>query len=207
MIAISTTPMRLLRQFIISCLVLILASGCGIIDFGKKTVELTGETIVLAGKVVATTVKTTGSVLMTTGEVAGAGIRYFSGKRTVALERVGNSYFVEALINGKYKARLMLDTGASSVLISPELAAQMGLKFSSCQGMSSTLADGSSVPSQSTILDKIKVGSVSVEMVSAHVIASSQVRSYDGLLGMSFLQNFIFTIDSEKNLLILKHKA
>lgn len=189
------------------CVLLILVSGCAVLDFGKKTVELAADTVVFAGKVVVTTVKTTGSVLMTTGEVAGAGIRYIGGSRTVDLEKVGNSYFLEATINGKHKARLMLDTGSSSVLISPRLAEKMGLKLSGCMGMGSTLADGSSVSSQSAVLDKIKVGSVSAEKISANVIGSSTATNYDGLLGMSFLRNFIFTIDTEKNLLILKHKG
>jgi clan AA aspartic protease (TIGR02281 family) len=205
--ALNTPSIMRLLQFTIICFFLTLLSGCGILDFGMKTVELAGDTVVFAGKVVVTTVKTTGSVLMTTGRVAGAGIRYFSGKRTVKLEKVGNSYFIEAVINGKHKARLMLDTGATSVLISPDFANKIGLKLSGCGGMSSTLADGSSVLSQSTILDKVKVGSVSVEKVSAHVIGTSNVQHYDGLLGMSFLNNFIFTIDTENNLLILKHKA
>ncbi len=195
-----------LFQNIFFCLMLCLLNGCGVIDLGIKTVELTGDTIVLAGKVVVTTVKTTGTVLKTTGEVAGAGIRYFSVSRTVNLEKVGNSYFLKATINGKYKARLMLDTGASSVLISPQFADKMGLKLSGHGGMGSILADGSRVPSQSTVLDNVKVGNVSAEKVSAHVIGTSKSQIYDGLLGMSFLRNFIFTIDTEKNLLLLKHK-
>lgn len=194
-------------HFISICLILNLVSGCAVLDFGKKTVGLAADTVVFAGKVVTTTVKTTGAVIMTTGEVAGAGIRYFSGSRTIELEKVGNSYFIEAMINGRHKARLMLDTGASSVLLSPAFAKKIGLKLSGCGGMSSTLADGSSVSSQSTTLDKVKVGSVSANKVSAHVIGTSTVQNYDGLLGMSFLNNFIFTIDTEKNLLILKHKA
>lgn len=169
--------------------------------------DFAGDTVVFAGKVVTTTVKTTGSVLMTTGEVAGAGIRYFTGSRTVDLEQIGNSYFLKATINGKHKAKLMLDTGSSSVLISPAFAEKIGLKLSQCGGMSSTLADGSSIASQSAVLDTVKVGSVSVDKVSANVISTSKTQNYDGLLGMSFLQNFIFTIDTEKKQLILKHKS
>ena len=184
---------------IIICFIFTFVNGCGV-------VELAGDTVVLAGKVVTTTVKTTASVIKTTGQVAGAGIRYFSGSKTVDLEKIGNSYFLEATINGKYQAKLLLDTGASSVLISPQLAETIGLKLSSHKGMSATLADGSMVPSQSTVLDTITVGSASAKMIAANVIQTSQTRNYDGLLGMSFLQNFIFTIDAEKELLILKYK-
>ena len=195
--------------FLYLCAVMTLVNGCGVIDLGRKTVGLAGDTIVFAGKVVTTTVKTTGAVLKTTGDVAGAGVRLLSGSKTIALERVGSSYFVEAVINGKHKARLMIDTGSSSVLISPKLAREMGLKLSSggYHGSTATLADGSSVASFSTILEELKIGRASVDNVMANVIQTNSTQHFDGLLGMSFLRNFNFTIDTEKHLLILKDKA
>ena len=196
--------MKLLKFIFLCCSIPILISGCSGI---KKTAEITGDTLVFTGKVATVTVKTTGTVLKKTGDVAVAGARYFSGSRTIELEKVGNSYFVNAEINGKYKAKLMLDTGASGVLISQKLADKMNLKLSACGGMRSTLADGSRIPSKSTVLDKLKVGSVSAKKVSANIIEMKKSQNFDGLLGMSFLQNFIFTIDTEKNLLRLKSKT
>jgi len=176
-----------------------------------SVIKLTGEVISLTGKVATAAVKTTGAVVMTTGKIAyaatGATVRFFAGKRTIKLEKKGNSYFVKVKINGKKKARLILDTGATSVQISSEIAEKLKINVSKGKKVQCTLADGSVVWARSIMLDEIELDNVSVKDVSALVIENSIDQDSDGLLGMSFLNNFIFQIDTDKDLLILQHKG
>lgn len=175
-----------------------------------SVVELAGDVVVLTGKVAVTAVKTTGAVVVATGKIAGAAVgatvRYFKGKETVKLEREGDSYIVRAKINGKKKARLILDTGATSVQISPKLAKKLGIKVSKGEQVMVTLADGSSIAARLIVLDEVRLDDVRVNDVQALVIEGSYEQDTDGLLGMSFLNNFIFQIDPDKNLLILECK-
>jgi len=110
-------------------------------------------------------------------------------------------------INGKKKARLILDTGATSVQISSEIAEKLKINVSKGKKVQCTLADGSVVWARSIMLDEIELDNVSVKDVSALVIENSIDQDSDGLLGMSFLNNFIFQIDTDKDLLILQHKG
>ncbi|MBU0991251.1 MAG: retroviral-like aspartic protease family protein [Proteobacteria bacterium] len=170
-------------------------------------VELAGDAVVLTGKVAVAAVKTTGAVIMTTGKIAGATVGYFVGKRKVKLERVGNSYYVNARINGKKNARLILDTGATSVQISSRLAKKLKINLKKADTVQCTLADGSIVQARVIVLKEVKLDGVKVKDVTALVIENDSDQDGDGLLGMSFLNNFIFQIDPDKNLLILQHKG
>ncbi len=173
----------------------------------------TGEAIDFTGKVARTTINTTGTVLMATGKViqtsVGMGratVRYFSGQKTIKLERHGNSYYVRVIINKHYKARLLLDTGASSVQISSGLAGTMGIGPSSGKTVDCVLADGSVITAKLVTLNRLEVGTVSVNNVSAVILANNSTADSDGLLGMSFLNNFDFQIDTKNDLLILQYR-
>ena len=174
-------------------------SSCTLIEFA-------GDTVVFTGKVVVTIVTTTGKVVCTTAAVGWAGVSYFAGERTVKLEREGDSFFVRVRLNRKHKARLLLDTGASSVQISVALASRMGLDLSKGERVRCTLADGSVRFARSVILKEVRVGRVRVKKVRALVLEGAVADDCDGLLGMSFLGNFVFKIDTQENELILKHK-
>lgn len=170
-------------------------------------VEFAGDTVVFTGKVVVTVVKTTGIVVWTTASVAWAGVSYLTGKRTVDLERQGDSFFVEAKLNRKYKARLLLDTGASSVQISAALARRMGLDYNKGEPVRCTLADGSVKYAKSVVLKEVRVGGARAEKVRALVLEGSVGDDCDGLLGMSFLDHFVFQIDTKENELSLRRKS
>ena len=46
----------------------------------------------------------------------------------IPLKRQGNSFIVTVLLNGRVPAELVVDTGASSVIISPGIAKQLGIR-------------------------------------------------------------------------------
>ncbi|MBL7072073.1 MAG: retroviral-like aspartic protease family protein, partial [Candidatus Omnitrophica bacterium] len=117
----------------------------------------------------------------------------------------GNHVIVDALINGRASARLMVDTGASIVIISKAVALRLGLEYDDIQNeIDIVMADSSVSKARPVILDSVKVGDAKVEKVQAAIIESADIGGVEGLLGMSFLSNFIIKFDSSRNELILE---
>lgn len=101
--------------------------------------------------------------------------------RTVVLERgIDGHYRAQALINGT-KINVMVDTGATGVAISQQVADKLGLQ--SRTAIRTQTANGDSV-AYMTRLDSIKIGGVEAKDVSAMIAPG---LGGDVLLGMSFL--------------------
>ncbi|MBL7071813.1 MAG: TIGR02281 family clan AA aspartic protease [Candidatus Omnitrophica bacterium] len=117
----------------------------------------------------------------------------------------GDHVIVDAIINGRASARLMVDTGASIVIISQSVALRLGLGYDNIQNeIDIVMADGSVSKARPVILDSVKVGDAKVEKVQAAVIENADIGGVEGLLGMSFLSNFVIKFDSSRNELILE---
>jgi clan AA aspartic protease (TIGR02281 family) len=115
------------------------------------------------------------------------------------------SLVVEALINQKIKARLVVDTGASLVVLSQRVAGQLGIDiFSKNNFFYTTVADGSKVKAYPILLNSLKVGNALMRNVQAAVLEENGSAVGDGLLGMSFLGNFALEIDTKSNSIVLK---
>ncbi|MFH1245992.1 MAG: retropepsin-like aspartic protease [Candidatus Omnitrophota bacterium] len=117
---------------------------------------------------------------------------------------------VEAVINNKVKASLMLDTGASVVLLSNRIAQQLGIDSDGGQksNVKVMLADGRKIEAGYVLLDSVVVENVETKNVEAVVLGQDTGTTImgDGLLGMSFLKRFNFQIDNEHKKLILQPK-
>ncbi|PKO50948.1 MAG: TIGR02281 family clan AA aspartic protease [Betaproteobacteria bacterium HGW-Betaproteobacteria-2] len=101
--------------------------------------------------------------------------------RTVVLQRgLDGHYRAEALING-VKVNVMVDTGATGVAISQQVADRLGLQ--SRAAVRTQTANGESI-SYMTRLDSIRIGGVEARDVSAMIAPG---LGGDVLLGMSFL--------------------
>ena len=126
-------------------------------------------------------------------------------KYNAGYSRDNGSMVVEALINQKIKARLVVDTGASVVVISNSIARRLGIdNFLKNNFFYTTIADGSKVKAYPVLLDNLKVGNAVMRNVSAAVIEENGSGIGDGLLGMSFLGNFALEIDAKSNSIVLK---
>jgi clan AA aspartic protease (TIGR02281 family) len=170
-------------------------------------IGLTGETVSLAGKTASALVKTSGTIIQTSGKLGGMGANKLFGKRTIRLEKEGNLLYVVAKLNRNLKTRLALDTGASTVQISSKVAKLLDLNLSKGEITTCELADGSLISATLITLDEIKIGRVKVKDVETVVIDDESKLPANGLLGMSFLKEFNFSIDTEQNLLIVKRKS
>jgi clan AA aspartic protease (TIGR02281 family) len=114
----------------------------------------------------------------------------------------GNNYYIDVLLNDKVTARLLLDTGASLIDLSKEVAEELGYYSDSIVAkMPFTTANGRKW-SPVIGLKKVRIGNAQSILVEAS-INDTYINS-DGLLRMSFLGDFRFEIDRSKKLLILK---
>lgn len=114
---------------------------------------------------------------------------------------------VAALLNKKINATLILDTGASLVVIKDSIAKQLGIDAGSLkQDIKLRLADGRESSAKHTVLSSISVQGVEAINVDVAIL-SSDVQDpslKDGLLGMTYLKNFSFKIDQRNKKLTLE---
>lgn len=106
-------------------------------------------------------------------------------------------YWVSAQINGQ-SVRVLVDTGASHVAISSQLATKLGIDYLKGKRSRSSTAGGI-VRSWLVTLNKVQVGDIVAHNVQASVIEGAFPR--EPLLGMSFLQRT--TMSEEAGMLVL----
>lgn len=124
----------------------------------------------------------------------------------VELSKTNRGLVVNALLNKSVEAALILDTGASSVLLSKRIGRDLGVETAGLKRgiiRKVFMADGSQVEARLIVLDSIDVGGVEARNVQAAVLLNKDMP-YDGLLGRSFLNKFNFEIDAVNKKLILK---
>ncbi|HNW39309.1 MAG TPA: retropepsin-like aspartic protease [Candidatus Omnitrophota bacterium] len=126
--------------------------------------------------------------------------------KPVVLDKQNGQVTVEALLNKKVKARLVLDTGASFVALSSKIASSLGVDLAAGDDIELILADGRKVNAKRIILSSLNVQGAEIENIEAAVLPSQQdsLLIQDGLLGMSFLKNFNFKVDQRDGKLILE---
>ncbi len=115
--------------------------------------------------------------------------------------------FMEAEINGRGTAHLMFDTGASVVTLSDVAARRLGVKLTGQKKAELRMADGSVVEAETVMLDSVQVGDARVENVLAAILPARYTDDKDGLLGMTFLREFIIHYDASRGDLVLRQFA
>jgi clan AA aspartic protease (TIGR02281 family) len=129
-------------------------------------------------------------------------------RKDVPFTQENGQIVVAALLNQDVNVNLILDTGASMVVISNSVAQKLGIDTGALkENLKMILADGKEGMAKHAVLDKISVNgieadNVDVAILSPEVTLPPAVK--DGLLGMTFLKNFSFKIDPANKRLILE---
>jgi clan AA aspartic protease (TIGR02281 family) len=191
---------------------------------GCAFLEATGTAVGVVGKVAWEGTKAVTNVVWTGSQAAGQTASQANntltrpsasrdkaaiveGERAVVyLQKEGKSYFVRARLNGTVWGRFLLDTGASAVQISKKMASRLHINYKKSQAIPVTLAGGGMVMGRMVVLEEVHLGEVAVRNVKAIILDYENDQTADGLLGMSFLENFVFQIDAKNNELILNKR-
>ncbi|MFA5165158.1 MAG: retropepsin-like aspartic protease [Candidatus Omnitrophota bacterium] len=124
---------------------------------------------------------------------------------SVALTKTANGMTVKAVLNGSTTCLLAVDTGASIVVISRDIAQKIETNPNdTIEGVNFTLADGSTTQSDVIMVKSIKVGNSIAYDVPVAVSDNPPGHGIDGLLGMSFLGNFNIKMDVANGKLVLE---
>jgi len=123
---------------------------------------------------------------------------------TIPLAKVGGSLLVQAQLNGTKDVQLILDTGATMTVISYEVAIELGILSGSDNSVNTVNTAGGQVQVNMARLEEIQVGSAKAKNVAVviHDLPDG-LPQVSGLLGMSFLSQFLITLDSDKGVLLL----
>ncbi|MBU3911534.1 MAG: retroviral-like aspartic protease family protein [Candidatus Omnitrophica bacterium] len=176
---------------------------------GCTALKATGKVLGATGKVAFVTGKVVGKVAVGTAKVAGKGVKTVVnmavGKEVVRLDKKCNSLYVDTVLNRRVKTKLVLDTGCTDTQISADIAKRLGIRTNQGQKVSCQLADGRMVTGRAVNLKEVRLGRARASNIRAIVLDSAGEKE-TGLLGMSFLDNFVFRIDTEKSELVLQRR-
>jgi len=123
---------------------------------------------------------------------------------SVPHERTNGHMILNVRINDSVEGRFLLDTGASYVTLSEEMAKRLNLNLSTPISIPLTIADGSMIEGKPVILNSMRVGDVQANRIPAIILPSPPSKGIDGLLGMSFLREFVINLDPANKKLVFK---
>ena len=123
-----------------------------------------------------------------------------SGEKTVDLRRDSDtrSILVDACLNDNVNVTLVLDTGASIVVLTKRVGENLGIDLSDTKNNIATLqlAGDRKVPAKMVMLKSVRIKDIEVKDVLAGVLLEDGGMGFrDGLLGMTFLSKFNLKID------------
>jgi predicted aspartyl protease len=119
---------------------------------------------------------------------------------TVPVETNGSWIIVPVTFNGAVKARLQLDTGASSTMVSRRIANDLAL---SPLGARRAVTVGGTITLSVARVRSLKVGAAEIRDLVVAIHDFSADPRVEGLLGLDFLKHFHVSLDARRKLLIL----
>ena len=123
---------------------------------------------------------------------------------TIPLVPDGQGHLLaDVLINNKVHASLVVDTGSPVVMLTPEFVQELGLDTSQLNVGYVEVLNGK-YKAAALSLDSVKLGEAQAQNVNATVLLEGNREIKNGLLGLSFLSKFHFTLDQKGQKLILR---
>ena len=124
----------------------------------------------------------------------------------VPLKSSSNALMVDAVLTQAQRTTegtFIIDTGATYTSISQQMAEHLGLELRQCEKVLITTANGQ-IEVPKVLIETLRVNELEAHNVEATVISVRQGSSFSGLLGLSFIRQFVVTIDPEAGHLIFK---
>ena len=130
-----------------------------------------------------------------------------TGTVTVPVQQYGGSLIVPVNLNNQKNVHLILDTGATMTVLSTEVAIELGLTSDSESQVATVNTAGGPVQVNLTRVESMGVNGAKAKnvVVAIHDLPDIQ-PGIDGLLGMSFLNNFLVTLDANQGQLQLRDR-
>lgn len=127
-------------------------------------------------------------------------------RASIPFERHGQVVVVEAVLNKKTAAKLVVDTGATFTMISAATAKELNLDYSQSQRTMPFQTANGIIQAPLTDLESITVGGIEIKNLTTAIHDAVPNANVAGLLGLNFLSNFRMDIDTAKGLLHLEKK-
>ncbi len=124
----------------------------------------------------------------------------------ITLSRHGNNLLTNVLFNNQTYGRLLLDTGASLTVISPELLQELSLDVRAPLRKAWFNTANGVVEAPIFMIQRLSLGGQTVDQIEVAVMNLNN-QNINGLLGMNFLQHFRFSIDHQNNVLYLSPRS
>ena len=115
-----------------------------------------------------------------------------TGIEDIPLTRKGHNFLVEADAGNAYRLQLLIDTGASMTIVTPDVMQLPGLRYHDTGRSRVFNTANGAVRAPIYFLESLTVGNVVLEQLEVGVL---ELKGIDGLLGMNFLKHFRFFID------------
>lgn len=200
-----------LLRILTAGLLMAAVTACSALRTTGRIVGGTGKAAWTTAKVAGKVAKTTGDVAWKTGELTHKGVRtvvYMAkGREIIPLRREGNSLYADVVLNRGQRARFLVDTGASNVHISQAMARALGINFRRGEPVTARLAGGAAVQGYRVTLKEVRLQGARIRNVPAIVLDRDSMQKEDGLLGMSFLNHFQFSINANVPELVLEQQV
>ncbi|GEM_PF-2473977 len=117
------------------------------------------------------------------------------GSITIPARLIGHSFIVDVKIGGHGPFRMLLDTGASSLVISPEIAEQLRKAgdLENIWNLRAGTSDGGSQRFETVVVSHVELGAYQIPTATTMVVDLGPVQSsvglpIDGIVGMELFR-------------------
>ena len=121
---------------------------------------------------------------------------------SVPIQTINRKFLVPVVLNEGQTATFLLDTGASTTVITPDLARRLGIDTSSRTTLArARIASGQEVEVSMVRMTSIRVGSARLDHLNVAVyelpviVNANPPITVDGFLGVDFIGRFTMTVD------------
>ena len=129
-------------------------------------------------------------------------VRLKDQTKTVVLEEVNGNYLIRVIINERYPATLIVDTGSPLTILKKRYAQTIGLPETSKNSFAFTGISKTTVEGYKVRLASLSLSGLTVKNFEASVGNILSNTAVDGLLGLDYLAQFSFSITPEKYLIL-----